>query len=298
MTTVRVPQSRLPRRRFFAKTAGGLAGVGAMIASLDALFGQENGTAAGRKVKIAAIALATVDGMLENNYARGLRMAEISLRDKPDIILLPEAFAAGYGEQALADYGEEVAKSKHLAKFRRLSATAHCMIVLGYLEKVEGDRRLRNATAIYDGGQLLGRHYKHNLWPDSQRPYRDEPSMMVAGKEIEIFHTRLGRFAVLICYENSFATNWDSLRGKVDFVLSPYNCEGDSSRHNVSNAKRLGIPSAWADRTGTVYRGNGGYTVNRGTAGLVGANGKTIVHSQAGIERIVVGELEIRKPSP
>jgi predicted amidohydrolase len=100
--------------------------------------------------------------------------------------------------------------------------------------------------------------------------------------------------SILICYENSFAANWDSLRGKVDFVLSPYNCQGDSSRHNVTNAKRLAIPSAWADRTGTVYCGNGGYTTNRGTAGLVDASGKTIIHSQAGVERIVVGELEIR----
>jgi apolipoprotein N-acyltransferase len=209
MTTLRVIlQSHIPRRRFFAKTAGSLAAVGAMVASLDDLLGQQNAAAGGSirqtsagKVRIAAIALATVDGMLENNYARGLRMAEISLRDKPDIILLPEAFAAGYGGQALADDAEEVAKSEHLAKFRRLSATAHCMVVLGYLEKVEGDRRVRNAVAIYDCGQLLGRHYKHNLWPDSKRPYRDEPSMMVAGKEIEIFHTRLGRFAILICYQ-------------------------------------------------------------------------------------------------
>ena len=207
--------------------------------------------------------------MLESNYAREVRMAEISLRYKPDIILLPEAFAAGYNGRPLADYAEEEAKSEYLARFRRLSARAHCMIVLGYLEKVEGDRRVRNAVAIYDGGRLVGRHYKHNMWPDAKRPYRDEPALMVAGKQIEIFNTRLGRFAVLICYENSFAANWDALRGKVDFVLSPYNCQGDSSHDNVSNARRLGIPSAWADRTGTVYCGDGRYMMNRGTAGLV-----------------------------
>ena len=165
-----------------------------------------------RKVKIAAIALATLDGMLESNYARALRMAEISLQYKPEIILLPEAFAAGYGGQPLAQYAEEVAKSEHLADFRRLSARARCMIVLGYLEKVEGSSRVRNAVAIFDGGQLVGRHYKHNMWPDPRRPYRDEPSLMVAGPEIETFSTRLGRFAILICYENSFAANWDAPR--------------------------------------------------------------------------------------
>ena len=231
--------------------------------------------------------------MLESNYARALRMAEISLQYQPDIILLPEAFAGGYCGRPLTKSAEDVTKSEHLAQFRRLSARAHCMIVLGYLEKVEGSRRVRNAVAIYDGGQLIVRHYKHNLWPDSRRPYRDEPSLMIAGKEIEIFPTRLGRFAVLICYENSFAANWDALRGKVDFVLSPYNCQGDSSHNNIANAKRLAIPSAWADRTGTVYCGDGRYMMNAGTAGLVDAHGKTITHSRAGTERIVVGELEL-----
>lgn len=282
------PTPQIPRRRFLAKTAAGL--VGAMAASLGA------SEQSPRKVKIAAIALATLDGMLESNYARAVRMADISLQYKPDIILLPEAFAAGYGGQPLAECAEDEGKSEHLAQFRRLSARTHCMIVLGYLEKVEGSPRVRNAVVVYDRGQLVGRHYKHNLWPDARRPYRDEPSLMIAGKEVEIFRTRLGRFAILICYENSFVANWDALRGKVDFVLSPYNCQGDSSHHNLANARRLGIPSAWADRTGTVYCGDGRYMMNAGTAGLVDAHGKTITHSRAGTERIVVGEIEIGTP--
>ena len=245
------------------------------------------------KIKIAAIALATVDGMMEANYARALRMAEISLKHKPDIILLPEAFAAGYCGKALADYAEDVEKSEYLAKFRRLSAEARCTIVLGYLEKVEGDRRVRNAVVIYDRGEAIGRHYKHNLWVDARRPYRDEPSLMIPGKEIEVFHTRLGRLGVLICYENMFPANWDALQGKVDFVLSPYNCQGDPARHNITNAKRLAIPSAWADRTGTVYCGDG-YMTNPGTAGIVDASGKVIAHSQVGAEVIVVGEIQIK----
>ena len=119
------------------------------------------------KIKIAAIALATVDGMVEANYARALRMAEISLKHKPDIILFPEAFAAGYCGKALADYAEDRERSERLGKFRRLSAEAGCMVVLGYLEKVEGDRRVRNAVVIYDRGEAIGRHYKHNLWADA-----------------------------------------------------------------------------------------------------------------------------------
>jgi len=255
-----------------------------------ALTARDHGVA---KIKIVAIALATVDGMVEANYARALRLAEISLKHKPDIILLPEAFAAGYCGKALADYAEEVEKSAHLAKFRKLSAQAGCMVVLGYLEKAEGDRRVRNAVVIYDRGEVIGRHYKHSLWVDSRRPYRDEPSLMIPGKEIEVFQTRFGRLAVLICYENMLAANWDAIGGKVDFVLSPYNCQGDPARNNITHAKRLAIPSAWADRTGTVYCGDG-YMMNPGTAGIVDSSGKVIAHSQMGAEVIAVGEIQIK----
>ena len=299
------PGATIGRRQFLAEAAGSLAaltGVGAAGHLSRRASAAEEAAVAGRaddspsrKIKIAAIALATVDGMLESNYARALRMGEISLKHEPDIILFPEAFAAGYCGGELARYAEDLAESEHLAKFRRLSADAGCMIVVGYLEKVEDDQRVRNAVVIFDRGEIVGRHYKHSLWVDQHRPYRDEPSLMVPGKEIEVFSTRLGRFAVLICYENTLAANWDALRGRVDYVLSPYNCEGDPAVYNTTNSKRLGIPSVWADRTGTVYAGDS-YAMNPGTAGIVDANGNEIVHSEPGAEVIAVGEITIGKP--
>lgn len=36
------------------------------------------------RVRVAALAIATVDGMMAHNYARALRMAEISLKHEPD----------------------------------------------------------------------------------------------------------------------------------------------------------------------------------------------------------------------
>ena len=295
------------RRQFLSATVqsvAGLAGIAALgstsghVRAEDKSPGREPAKVDNRrKVKIAAIALATVDGMMDNNYARALRMAEISLKDKPDIILLPEAFAAGYCGKPLAEYAEDPAESKHLARFCRLSREAGCMVILGYLEKVAGDRRVRNAVVIYDRGVTVGRHFKRELWPDARRPYRDELALMVAGERIDVFNTRLGRFAVLICYENGFSRNWEALRSQVDYVLSPYNSEGDPSNNNVANAKRFGIPSAWADRTGTVYCGDG-YMMNPGTAGIVDACGKVVVRSQVGAEVIAVGEIDIRTPAP
>ena len=240
-------------------------------------------------VRIAALALAVVDGLPESNYARALRLGEIALEAQPDLLLFPEAFAAGYCGTDLAPYAETL-DSPGLSALRELSARGKCVLVAGYLEPAP-DGRVANAVAVFQDGDFLGRHYKTAMWPDAERPYRDEVSLMAPGDALEVFPSRVGRFGILICYENMFPAKWDELAPQVDFLLSPYNCEGDPSRWNRENAARLGLPSAWADRTGTVYQGADGWGPNLGTAGLVDAAGREIAASAPGVEQIVVGEI-------
>ncbi len=191
-------------------------------------------------ITIAAVSVATIDGLFESNYQRAIRLTEIAAADSPDLILLPEAFAAGYPGADVRTFGEQLESSPWQAEFLRISREAKCMVVVGCLEG--GAAGVRNAAVIYDRGQRLGVHYKSSLWPDPERSYRDECTLLLPGQGIEVFDTRLGRFAIVICYENMLAANWDALAGKVDFVLSPYNCEGDPAHNNLREAARLGIP--------------------------------------------------------
>ncbi len=242
------------------------------------------------ELTVAAIAVATVDGRVDDNYRRAIRLAESSLAYSPDIILLPEAFASGYCGDDLRSYGENLRNSPYLQAFRDISSDGKCMVVTGFLETVAGG--VRNCAVIFDSGEVIGVHAKRTLWPDDNRPYRDERVLLVPGDELEIFSSRFGDFAVLICYENMVDTNWDEIAGRANFVLSPYNCEDDPARHNIRNATRLKIPSAWANRTGTVYCGDG-YRNNPGTAGMVDADGSAVAMSLPGIEKIVVGKMMI-----
>lgn len=241
------------------------------------------------KVKVAAISIATVDGLLSANYARAVRLVEIALSDSPDIVLLPEAFAAGYCGCDLAPFAE-ARTSRPLRRLRELSQAGSCMLVLGFLEASR--RGIRNACVMYDQGKEVGLHYKRTLWPDAKRNYRDEVSLMVPGAALEIFDTRFGKCSIIICYENMVEQNWAEVGPQVDFVLSPYNCQGDPARHNLQKSRKYGIPSAWADRTGTVWAGNH-YQPNLGTAGVVDAKGQIIARSDAGVEKIVVGTMRL-----
>lgn len=242
-----------------------------------------------RNIRIAAIAVSSLDGLVTANYERALRLTEISLAARPDVVVLPEAFAAGYCADDLTPYAENL-DSPFLQRFRELSAAGKCLLVVGYLEKAAGG--IRNAAAVFECGSLAGVHYKSCLWPDSERPYRDEVSLMLPGDGIEIFDLRPAKTAVMLCYENTFEKNWRRLAGEADLVLSPFNCEGDPQQWIIDGARIAGVPVGWADRTGTVWAGDG-YAPNMGTAGIVAASGEIVAASAPGVEAIVVGEVAV-----
>lgn len=253
------------------------------------------------QIRVAAIAVAVLDGMVNENYQRALRLVEMALRGRPDVVVLPEALAAGYCAVDLARYGE-ASDSAALRGFAELSRQGNCLLALGYVEKiahpVAGGRLIRNAVRIFDRGETVGVHYKHTLWPDKNIAWRDEPAMMEAGKAIDIFPTRFGKLAVLTCYENWIEANWrTAAAGGADLIVSPYNAPGDTTDRQVKGAGWIGKPSVWANRTGTVHwpadgKPNG-VMPNLGTAGIIAGNGKLVAKSQPGVEEIVTGELEV-----
>lgn len=83
------------------------------------------------------------------------------------------------------------------------------------------------------------------------------------------------------------------LKGKVDMVISIYNCEGDPS-HNIDRSPELGVPSDWADRTGTFYCGKGRYTSNPDTAGMVDAEGKVLEYPVSELRRLCLEQLRYK----
>lgn len=55
---------------------------------------------------------------------------------------------------------------------------------------------------------------------------------------------RFGRMGVMICYENIIPANWDQLKNRTDVMISIYYCDDDPSRHNIIEARNLGVLSA------------------------------------------------------
>ncbi|MBI2843205.1 MAG: carbon-nitrogen hydrolase family protein [Armatimonadetes bacterium] len=205
-----------------------------------------------RSVRVACLPIRSVSGNLELNYRRAERVIEqiFEKKIKPDIIILPEIFGSGYYPSTdLRPYAED-RDSKYLQRLRGLSKKGDCMIIVGFLLKVENG--IKNSAVIYDRGVELGIHSKSSLFVSKTDPRSDEVTLLVPGDGIEVWDTRFGKFAVLLCYENiAPEDNWSKVASRVDYILSLYDHGGDPVDINIGKSKQHGKPSAWTNATGT-----------------------------------------------
>ena len=297
-----------------------------------------------RALRVAAISLATTEDLgtgtsYTANWDHGLTLATIALEElsanatKPELVLLPETFATGYPPCCdLRPYAEVRSTSRHLEAFRRLSAKHNVTIVLGFLEHVSPAKGVnwygapvQNAAIIFDGGMEVGVHYKTRVSgcgnashpPVGCRDWRDETRLLVPGDGIEIWRTRLGKFAIYTCSENMAPERWSEKKGLVDFIVSPYNCEESNGTFvypdvriggrtfpqrtcntaavNSPNSQVSALPSVWANRVGSAYVGGDvpHYIANRGTAGGTDKRGKVVARTTPGVEEVLLFSLPL-----
>ena len=244
-------------------------------------------------VRVAAISLSTIDGQPEANYARAFAMCRVaSAQAHPRVILLPEAFAAGYCGTDLSPFAEDV-PGPTVDTFVALAGETGAIICFGILEKAP--KGVYNSAVVVDRTGILGIQRKTHLYYDANRPYRHEAALLLPGQTLDPIDTAIGRVGVLICYESTFPENWRVLALKgARFLLMPYNCEGDSlsvvSHLPAANV----IPAVGANRTGTVYQGER-WMANMGTAFAMDETGKVLGHTAAGVEDILIVDIDLQR---
>jgi predicted amidohydrolase len=154
-------------------------------------------------------------GDVKSNLNELARLCQQAQAIDADILALPELALSGYNifdqlhQLAEPEGGSIAIKIADLAREYRLH------LLLGLAER-RADQRIANAAVLFDDqGQRLATYHKRQLW-DKEHQY------FVAGEELCVVDTRLGRIGLMICYDNEFPEISRALaQQRAEIILSP-----------------------------------------------------------------------------
>lgn len=151
-------------------------------------------------------------GTVEANYERGYRLLEQGAElYRPDIIMLPEAFA-GYLVMTESGHLAEDVPGATTDQFCAYSSRYGVLILFGMIRRNPSGGKPYNSAVIVDRGGIIGIYDKTHLVINRHPGAIDnEREMFTQGDHLGLFDTRFGRIGVLICHDGGYPEVWRSL---------------------------------------------------------------------------------------
>ncbi|MGH2858182.1 MAG: nitrilase-related carbon-nitrogen hydrolase, partial [Solirubrobacteraceae bacterium] len=138
-------------------------------------------------------------GSFEHNREVSCNAIAAAVRERADVIVLPELASSGYVFQS-AQEAAAVAIARDdplLHEWAQAAAHGEAVVVAGFCER-GADGHVYNSAVVLDGGRVLGVYRKTHLWDREKLWFApgDEPP--------RVFETSAGRIGVLVCYDLEF----------------------------------------------------------------------------------------------
>ena len=149
--------------------------------------------------RIACQQLAPVIGDLAANEALTLSAIREAVRHDADVVVLPELATSGYMFESAAEADALAIPVGHdiLAKWAAEAAAGDIVLTGGFCERGD-DGRIYNSAAMFDATGLRGVYRKLHLWD------REKLVFTPGSAPPPVLDTRVGRVAVIICYDLEF----------------------------------------------------------------------------------------------
>ncbi len=136
---------------------------------------------------------------LDANRTLALAAIREAVQDGADVVVLPELITSGYMFASPAEAAGAAIASDHeiLREWAAEAASADIVLVGGFCERGD-DGRIYNSAAVLDAAGLRAVYRKLHLWDA-------EKLVFTPGSEAPpVIDTRVGRIAVVICYDLEF----------------------------------------------------------------------------------------------
>ncbi|MEM3712768.1 MAG: carbon-nitrogen hydrolase family protein [Thermoproteota archaeon] len=160
---------------------------------------------------------------INENRKHVVKLLDLALANKPDIVCLPEAFTTANVNRPIEEVAEEVS-GPTVEVIGKKARAAKCYIICPILTKREG--KIWNSAILMDrNGEIIGIYDKvHPVTSSSD--YTIFEGGVSPGKEALVFDLDFGRVGMQICFDIIFPESWRELAekgAKIVFWPSAYN---------------------------------------------------------------------------
>lgn len=184
-----------------------------MYTEKERITGQEN------VVKVAVVQMSYNLGEKEITVKKTISKITEAADNGAKLIVLPELCNTGYvfnSREEAYSLAEPVPEGETVKAWEKIASEKDVYIVAGILEK-EGVDMYNTAVLVGPDG-FIGKFRKMHLWDEDKLWF--EPGNL----GIPVFHTPIGKIAIIICYDMWFSEMWRiaALKG-ADIVCVPTN---------------------------------------------------------------------------
>ncbi|MBT9171642.1 MAG: N-carbamoyl-D-amino acid hydrolase [Syntrophomonadaceae bacterium] len=208
-------------------------------------------------VKVAVIQMEPEFGEKDRNVKKGVDYINEAADNGAQLIVLPELVNSGYvfsTRKEAFSLAEPIPDGETTRLWIETAQKRGVYISAGIAEKEGG--RLYNSSVLVGPEGYIGTYRKVHLW------YEEKLFFEPGNLGFPVFHTPIGRIAMIICYDGWFPESWRicALKGadivcvNTNWVPAPSKAEGDKPMANylcMTAAHSNVIFVAAADRVGT-----------------------------------------------
>ncbi len=175
--------------------------------------------------KVAGIQMACKVGDVRGNVEKGCRLIEEAVKERPQLVCLPEMFNTGYFARAgridpaywnLAEHPDD---SWTLQQIGAMARKHRIHILAPFVERGEPGVCYNSSALIDPEGKVIGYYRKAHI-PFSLSGW--EKFYFRPGYDLPVFPTALGKIGVQICYDRDFPEGFRTLALKgAELILLP-----------------------------------------------------------------------------
>lgn len=167
-------------------------------------------------VRMAVIQMTSKTLDKERNIHRTIELLEQAVREKAELVVLPELCASGYNFKSLkeaASVSEAIPNGLTTRRWVEFAEENDVYLVGGVCESAGNS--LYNSAVMVGPEGYIGTYRKVHLW-------HKEKIWFKAGSRFKVFDTPFGKIGVMICYDNYFPETTRILtRMGADVVCQP-----------------------------------------------------------------------------